>query len=133
MPDSNRWFYEPNWETGKAERWAIGMADGEPFCIAGLWKAWEEKQGSFSFSFTQLTLNADEHSVMKHFHKPGDEKRSLVILPRDEWDAWLNAGEPEIARSMLNLYPAKLMKAWLSAKGDGGRAQRMEMPEASDR
>lgn len=117
------WFYEPNWETGKAERWAIGMADGEPFCIAGLWRSWEEEQG-FRFSFTQLTLNATDHPLMKRFHKPADEKRSLVIVPRLEWDAWLNAGDPEVARSMLNLYPAELMKAWPAAKGYGGKSKR---------
>jgi len=116
-----QWFYEPNWESGKAQRWAIGMADDEPFCVAGLWKAWEEEQGAFSFSFTQLTINADDHPVMRHFHKPGDEKRSLVIVPRAEWDSWLNAGDPEIARSMLTPYPAVLMKAWPAATDYGGK------------
>jgi len=106
------WFYEPNWESGSAERWAIGMADGEPFCVAGLWKKWPEEQGSFSFSFTQLTINADEHPLMKRFHKLGDEKRSLVIVPRSEYEAWLNVKDPEMARQMLSLYPAEQMKAW---------------------
>jgi hypothetical protein len=27
------------------------------------------------------TLNADSHPLMKRFHKPGDEKRGIVILP----------------------------------------------------
>lgn len=105
-------FFEPLWESGCSERWATGMADDEPFCVAGLWKAWEEEQGSFSFSFTQLTINADEHPLMKRFHKPGDEKRSLVIVPRSEYEAWLNVKDPEVARMMLSLYPAELMKAW---------------------
>lgn len=104
-------FFEPLWESGSSERWAIGMADDEPFCVAGLWKAWPEEQGSFSFSFTQLTINADEHPLMKRFHKSEDEKRSLVIVPRSEYKAWLNVKDPEVARSMLSLYPAELMKA----------------------
>lgn len=33
-------FYEPDYETGKAVRWRIGMADGSPFAIAGLWREW---------------------------------------------------------------------------------------------
>lgn len=49
---------------------------------------------------------------MKRFHKPGDEKRSLVIVPRSEYEAWLNVKDPEVARMMLSLYPAELMKAW---------------------
>lgn len=73
-------LYDPRWELGSAARWAIGMADGEPFCVAGLWKAWPEEQGGFSFSFTQLTLNVDEHTLMKRFHKLGDGKRSLVSM-----------------------------------------------------
>ncbi|WP_050463294.1 SOS response-associated peptidase [Herbaspirillum autotrophicum] len=106
------WFYEPNYESGKAERWAIGMEDGAEFCVAGLWRAWDEPEGGQSFSFTQITINADDHPLMKRFHKPGDEKRSLVIVPAGEYDAWLDCKDPEVARSMLTLYPAKGMKAW---------------------
>ena len=114
---------EPNYESGKAEKWAIGMADDAPFCVAGLWRAWEEENGSFSFSFTQITVNAEEHPLMKRFHKPGQEKRSLVIVPREEYGAWLNCRDPEGARSMLNLFPSELMKAWPAAKGYGGKQQ----------
>jgi len=101
-------FYEPNWESGKAERWSIGMADGAPFYVAGLWRSWDD---GTRLSFTQLTVNADEHPVMKHFHKPGDEKRSLVIIPRSQAEDWLQAGNPEIARAYLQPYPAELMAA----------------------
>jgi putative SOS response-associated peptidase YedK len=116
-------FYEPNYESGKAEKWAIGMADDAPFCVAGLWRAWEEENGTFSFSFTQITVNADEHPLMNRFHKPGAEKRSLVIVPREEYGTWLGCRDPEIARSMLNLYPAEFMKASPAAKGYGGKQQ----------
>jgi putative SOS response-associated peptidase YedK len=109
-------FYEPNWESGKAERWEIGMADGAPFYVAGLWRSWDD--GS-RLSFTQLTINADDHQLMKHFHKHGDEKRSLVIIPRDQADDWLDAGDPEIARAYLQLYPAELMAARPAEKGYG--------------
>ncbi|MFJ3058227.1 hypothetical protein [Herbaspirillum sp. NPDC087042] len=37
-------FYEPNYVSGKAQRWAIGIADGEPFCVAGLWCGWKEEE-----------------------------------------------------------------------------------------
>ena len=102
-------FYEPNWETGKHIRWRIGMADGSPFAVAGLWKSWPEEDGGVSHSFTQLTVNADEHEVMKRFHKLGDEKRSLVVIPYAEYDAWLNCKNPELARSFMTLFPAELM------------------------
>jgi putative SOS response-associated peptidase YedK len=76
-----RSFYEPNYETGKAVRWKIGMADSAPFAIAGLWRTWDEPEGT-ALSFTMLTVNSNEHPLMKRFHRPGDEKRSVVILPR---------------------------------------------------
>ncbi|WP_374759327.1 SOS response-associated peptidase family protein [Aeromonas hydrophila] len=34
-------FFEPCYESGKAERWRIGMADSSPFAVAGLaGRAW---------------------------------------------------------------------------------------------
>lgn len=102
----------PPWDSGTAGRWGIGMANNKQFCVAGLWKSWPEEQGSFSFSFTQLMANADEHPLMKQFHKVGDKKRSLVIVLRSEYEAWLSVRDSEIARSMMSLYPADLMKAW---------------------
>jgi len=116
-------FYEPNYESGKAQRWAIGMEDDAPFCVAGLWRQWQEENGGFSFSFTQITINADEHPLMKRFHKPGDEKRSLVIVPRESYDDWLTCKDPKFARSMLTLFPAERMKAWPAPKGYGGKQQ----------
>lgn len=108
-----QYFFEPNWETGKHVRWRIGMKNEEPFAVAGLWRAWPEEDGqlSQSFAFTQLTVNADDHEVMQHFHRPGAEKRSLVIIPPEEYDAWLNCRNTELARTYLSLYPAELMES----------------------
>lgn len=106
-----KWFYEPNYATGKAVRWAIGMDDESAFCVAGLWRAWKEEQGGVAFSFTQITINADDHPVMRQFQQPDDEKRSLVIVPRASYGDWLSCDDPEAARSMLNLYPAERMRA----------------------
>ncbi|EKP0309432.1 SOS response-associated peptidase family protein [Aeromonas veronii] len=81
-------FFEPCYESGKAERWRISMADGCPFAVAGIWRAWQEEQG-YTFSFSQLTINADMHPLLRRMHKPGDEKRSLVIVPEKDYDTWL--------------------------------------------
>jgi putative SOS response-associated peptidase YedK len=103
-------FYEPNWETGKAVRWQIGMPDRKPFAIAGLWRAWDEPEG-VALSFTMLTVNADEHPLMRRFHRPGAEKRSVVILRPEEYGDWLGARSTDEARSFLNLFPAEEMAA----------------------
>lgn len=104
-------FYEPCYESGKPVRWGIGMADQSMFAVAGLWREWESEAGKEA-SFTQLTMNADEHPLMRRFHKPGDEKRALVIVPQEEWDDWLECKDPERARSFLRHYPAELMRSW---------------------
>ena len=106
-------FFEPGYESGKAERFAIGKHDGAPFSVAGLWREWVEPDGVITTSFTQLTINADEHPLMRRFHKPGEEKRSLVVIPDAELDDWLNCKDPELARSFLLPFPADEMKAWL--------------------
>ncbi|WP_395008553.1 SOS response-associated peptidase [Undibacterium sp.] len=104
-------FFEPNYESGKAERWQIGLHDRSDFAVAGLYRSWNEPDGQQSFSFTQITINADDHPLMQRFHKPGDEKRSLVILPEQDYDEWLSCCNPEMARAFLQLYPAEKMWA----------------------
>nr|QFE31780.1 protein of unknown function DUF159 [uncultured bacterium] len=96
-------FYEPNWETGKAVRWKIGLPEDGPFAIIGLWRAWPDGV----ISFTMPTLNADHHPLMNRFHKPGDEKRSVVVLPRADWDEWLGCKDSEHARTFLRLSPTQ--------------------------
>lgn len=86
------------------------MCDQAPFAVAGLWRAKEDNNsGTLTHSFTQLTINAEGHPVMNHFHRPNHENRSLVIVPATDYDDWLDCRDPELARAYLNLYPAKLM------------------------
>lgn len=104
-------FFEPKYETpARSVRWGIGMADGAPFAVAGLWRAWEEADGRLIYSFTQLTINADEHPLMRQFHKWEDEKRSLVVVPKARYDDWLQCRQPERARGFLALYPSERMQ-----------------------
>jgi putative SOS response-associated peptidase YedK len=109
-------FFEPNWETGEHVRWKIGMEDQADFAVAGLWRQWTEADGSMSYAFTQITINADEHPLMRRFHRSNDEKRSLVILPTEDYDAWLTCRDPEVARSFLLPFPAERMAAMPAPK-----------------
>ena len=123
-------FYEPNWETGSAVRWRIGMADKSPFAVAGLYKSWKEEDGGETFSFTQLTINADAHPIMKRFHKPGDEKRSLVIIRLDDYDEWLQCKDVEKARSFLTLCPPELLAAEPAPKPKVSKANKSEIVDS---
>ena len=108
-------FFEPCYESGKAERWRISLLDESDFAVAGLYKMWPE-ENTVSYSFTQLTINADQHPLMRRFHKPGEEKRSMVILHKNDYDVWLGGSSLLQARALLQLYPAEKMHAEVLAK-----------------
>jgi len=94
-------FYEPNYETGKPVRWAIKTADSNPFCIAGIWDKWTDPaSGEMVISFSMLTVNADEHPVMRQFHKAGDEKRTPVVIQSENYNRWLGADVPTAVEMM---------------------------------
>lgn len=95
-------FYEPNYETGKAVRWGIQTADSNPFGIAGIWDKWTDPAtGEVVVSFSMLTVNADDHPMMNQFHKAGDEKRTPVIIPKENYADWL-AADISTATQMLS-------------------------------
>ena len=98
-------IYEPDWRSGKAVPTRISRADGKPMGIAGLWASWKNPTGELTYSYTMLTINADQHPFMQQFHKPDDEKRSVVILHERDYDAWLQAPAAD-RRDFLSLYPA---------------------------
>jgi putative SOS response-associated peptidase YedK len=105
-------FFEPNYETGHAVRWKISSTEAQDLGIAGIWD-WRPHGGPDDqplVSFTMLTINADEHPLMQRFHKPGDEKRMVVILDPDQYADWLQA-DPEEARTFFSAYPAAKLQA----------------------
>lgn len=98
-------FFEPNWETGKAVRWRIKRADSEPVAVASIWERFIDKEtGEILFSFSMLTINATHDPIMNHFHKPADEKRSVVVLAENEYLPWLTTTTKQ-APSFLDLAP----------------------------
>lgn len=102
-------FYEPNWESSKAIRWRIKRSDNEPAVAASIWERITDREtGEIIMSFAMLTINADGHDVMKHFHKPEDEKRSIVVLNDTEYMPWLHANH-EKAKSLLQLAPSEFL------------------------
>ena len=125
-------FFEPNYESGRPVRWRISAADDTPLALAGIWEAWRKPPAAIDgaptgrqqlgppemalieqdwlISFSMLTINADTHPVMRQFHAPGDEKRSVVMLEPDEIQQWL-FGPPEQAFEMLHAYDAERLKA----------------------
>jgi putative SOS response-associated peptidase YedK len=100
-------FYEPCWETGKAVRWSIHRQDAQPFAVAAIWENWTDRgTGEIITSFSMLTINADGHEVMGRFHRPGDERRSLVIVEPENWNDWLTATTEQATAMLLPMKPA---------------------------
>ncbi len=98
-------FYEPNYDTGKAVRWRIKRVDGHPLAVASIWERFiDHSTGEIRFSFSMLTINATLHPMMKQFHAPEDEKRSIVALQDGEYQPWL-ASNHDQALALLKLAP----------------------------
>ena len=111
-------IFEPNYESGRAVRWAIRHADDKPLGIAGIWDVRPDgPDGRPLLSFSMLTINADAHPLMKRFHKPGEEKRSVVMLEEDEFEAWLETS-PRDARGFLRPYSAEKLAAVAAPEKD---------------
>jgi putative SOS response-associated peptidase YedK len=108
--------FEPNWETGAHIRWAVEKAAKEPMGLPGMWRTWQAEDGTVSNSFTHFTLNADEHPLLKKFHRPGEEKRGIAILRPEHYDDWLSSRNPEFARALIELYGPDELEAYAAPK-----------------
>ncbi|HEY0846580.1 MAG TPA: SOS response-associated peptidase family protein [Noviherbaspirillum sp.] len=116
-------FFEPSYESGKAERFEIADAQGAPLGIAGLWEFKPDGgNGLPLLSFTMLTINADGHALMQRFHKPEDEKRMLVILRPEQYDDWLHC-PVEDAPEFFVRYPAERLVARAAPRAASKPAQ----------
>jgi putative SOS response-associated peptidase YedK len=104
-------FYEPNYETGKPVRWEITHANREPLAIAGIWEYRAAgPNGLPLLSFSMLTVNADADPLMRRFHKPDEEKRMVVILRPEQYDAWLHC-PPDDATNFFHDIPTDQLTA----------------------
>ncbi|WP_186510832.1 SOS response-associated peptidase [Caenimonas sedimenti] len=91
-------IFEPNYESGVPVRWEIKQESGAPMGIAGVYSKSRDAEGNTRESFALVTVNADDHPLMKRFHKPGDEKRMVVVLAPADYDAWLTCAVEEAPR-----------------------------------
>ena len=85
-------FWE--WETiGKKKiPWKFTRPDGEEFCMAGLWEAWNCPEGVLE-TFTIITTSPNELVRSVHDRMP-------VILTPDAAEGWLEKGGPDCLRAI---------------------------------
>ena len=106
------WYQEPNWETGKNIWWRLTRADGAPWALGGIWSTWTDPAtGEIVPSYSMITVNCDGHPLLGRLHKPdpklpadAQDKRSVVALEPEDWQAWLQ-GDEATARSLLRAPP----------------------------
>lgn len=102
-------IYEPCHESGRAVRWRIERADGGLLWVAGIWDQRVRDEGPARWSFSMLTVNADGHPVMGRFHRPGEEKRSVVMLDEAQLDPWLEGPDEASIADFLVRPPARVL------------------------
>lgn len=128
-------IYEPNWETGQCVRWAIYQEGHVPMGIAGIWTTWvDPKDYQPVLSFAMLTVNADDHPLMRRFQKPEDEKRMVAILRPQDYAQWLSC-EPQVAKGLLRQWRGPLLAEPLplpprAPRSGGARTRRPPAPPA---
>lgn len=100
-------FYE--WKrTGVTSKqpFAIGLASGEPYALAGLWDRWQPKEGEPLETFTIVTTDPNE--IMQAIHN----RMPVILEPRD-YERWLQPGDPaQPPVDLLRPFPAEKMLAW---------------------
>ena len=98
-------FFEWRKTTPPKQPYAIGMKDGSPFGLAGIWENWKHPEtGEFIRTFCILTCPTNELVATIHDRMP-------VILPSSAYERWLSPIEPD-PRDLLQPFPAELMRMW---------------------
>jgi putative SOS response-associated peptidase YedK len=100
-------FYE--WKKAGTEKIPhyIRLKSKEPFAFAGLFDHWEAPEGKVLTTCTIITTEANE--LMSNLHE-----RMPVILPREQYELWLDASvkNQDTLKEMLKPYSPDLMEAY---------------------
>lgn len=76
--------------------------------IAGIYRQWVNKiDGALRWTFAMLTVSGEGHPTYQRMHKPGDEKRMVLILEPADFDRWLTCS-PDEARTFFRQYTGPL-------------------------
>jgi putative SOS response-associated peptidase YedK len=87
--------------------YAIAMKDAELFAFARLWDSWKDKETGKTLE-TYTVITTDPNELMEPIHN-----RMPVILHRQDYDRWLEPGEPSHPPvDLLRSYAAEEMTAW---------------------
>jgi putative SOS response-associated peptidase YedK len=98
-------FYEWKklWPVGKQPH-AVGMTEGQPFTLAGVWEQWKNPDGEWLRTFTIITIQSNK------FLADLSDRMPLIIEPRDR-ERWMS--EEAHPGDLLKPSPSEGMIKWL--------------------
>ena len=105
-------IYEPKYVDGKAQRWGIYRNDGLPFTVAAIYEN-AMINGEQIRSMSMLTINSEHHALMKNFHKPEDEKRSIIVIPEQLRDDWLHCNFENAPQFFVNMPTTEFTSSYM--------------------
>jgi putative SOS response-associated peptidase YedK len=105
MPRSGRRFYEWQRRGSAKQPFCFEVNEGESFAFAGLWDGWKDPNGNWIRTCSILTTTPNAVTSVVHDRMP-------VILPKDDYDVWLDPGMKNVAAisEMLKPYDASQMR-----------------------
>lgn len=84
----------------------LSAADGSLVALAGVWESWSDADGRELRSMAILTGEAPADLSTVHDRAP-------VVVPPEEWSAWLDPASPEVAvRALLRPTPVNTIRMW---------------------
>jgi putative SOS response-associated peptidase YedK len=108
-------FYEWQAISPKMKQpFAVGLASGTLFAVAGLWDRWRDKATGLGLeTFTIITT--DPNPLMEPFHN-----RMPVIVKPEDHERWMAPADPaQLPVDLLRPYPEDEMRAWKVATAVG--------------
>jgi putative SOS response-associated peptidase YedK len=100
-------FYEWKRTATSKQPYCFEVNDGELFAFAGLWDGWKDASRNWVKTCSILTTTPNAVTSVVHDRMP-------VILPKDDYDVWLDPGMQNVAAisEMLKPYDARLMRCY---------------------
>src|SRR6202049_2907357 len=83
-------FYEWKRMERSKQPYCFEANDGQLFAFAGLWDGWKDGNGNWLRTCTILTTTPNAVTSVVHDWMP-------VILPKDDYDVWLDPGMQNVA------------------------------------
>jgi putative SOS response-associated peptidase YedK len=87
-------FYEWKTESGRKRPYFARSKSGGPIAFAGLWETWTGPNGEELDTAAIITTAANQEMSQVHHRAP-------VIVPPEQFDFWLDAGNDEFAATAL--------------------------------